>query len=602
MRKIIFICSLAVCLLNSCSVEPVIDEDWLEQHYSKTEVMIPMRDSIELYTSVYYPDDAADRPILLVRTPYSCAPYGADGWKSDLIEYMQQFLLNKYIIVYQDVRGRYMSQGDFVNVRPFNPYKTGNQTDEASDTYDTIEWLLNNIQSNGAVGVTGMSYPGFYATMAALSGHPALKAVSPQAPILDWFKGDDVHHNGALMLIDIYSFAPYMFKSHDNPTEVDHGLPSPIGDDAYSWFLSYKTPTELTDALPDTLAFWNEILQHPNYDEYWNERSLEPHLKDIRPAILVVGGEFDTDDCYGALNTYKLIRKNSPETDLHFVYGPWPHGGWHHPDYKGLGTIEFGKALSTYFLNEIEYPFFRYYLEEEGPEPAPVYVYASGSDHWQEMTVWPSSDSEMQPLYLRDSSSLSFAAPELAESSSSYISDPSSPVPFMADPSRRDNVYMVADQSFASTREDVLSFVSPVLDETLKLQGPIEVELDVSLTTDDADIVVKFIDVHPDGYQMLVRGEVFPLRYRDSFEYPAPVRPGEIHHLVFTMNDIAHWILPGHRMMIQIQSSWFPLVNINPQTYLENIYDAEAEDYRTSEITVYHQKDAPSRVLLPLVR
>ena len=596
-----FLYIVYLMVMTSCVNDIVIDEKWLEENYSKSEVMIPMRDGVKLYSSVYQPVGSVGRPLLIVRTPYSCAPYG-DGWKSDLTEYMTEFLKNKYIIVFQDVRGRYMSEGEYQNVRPYIPDKSANQTDEASDTYDTIDWLLANTDNNGSVGVTGMSYPGFYATMAALSGHPALKAVSPQAPILDWFKGDDVHHNGALMLMDIYSFAPYMFKKHDNPLQEDHGLPSPIGDDAYKWFLEHLTPAALTAALPDTLLFWNEILEHPDYDEYWKERSLEPYLKDIDPAILVVGGEFDTDDCYGALNTYKLIRENSPQTDLHFVYGPWTHGGWHNADYEGLGSRKFGAGISRYFMEKIEYPFFRYYLEGRGKRPESVYLFASGSEDWQVMEKWPADDVDYRPLYLSDDHSLSYERPSQIQSSDTYLSDPLSPVPFMEDASRRDNSYMVADQSFASGRADVLTYSSQTIEETLKLQGPVRVYLDLSITSEDADIVVKFIDVHPDGYQMLVRGDVFPVRYREGYEQPVKATPGEILHLDFTMNDIAHWMLPGHKMMIQIQSSWFPLVNINPQSYLSNIYEAEMEDYRSSEITVYHQKDASSHIVLPISR
>ena len=600
MRRILLYL-LLLTVMCSCCNDIVIDEKWLEDNYSKTEAMVTMRDGVKLYTSVYQPVDSDDRPVLLVRTPYSCAPYG-DGWKGDLTEYMTEFLRNKYILVFQDVRGRYMSEGEYENVRPYNPDKSGTEIDEASDTYDTIEWLLANTDNNGCVGVTGMSYPGFYATMAALSGHPALKAVSPQAPILDWFKGDDVHHNGALMLIDIYSFAPYMFKKHDNPVEEDHGLPSPIGPDAYSWFLDKLTPANMTAALPDTLQFWNDILAHPDYDGYWKERSLEPYLKDIEPAILVVGGEFDTDDCYGALNTYKLIRENSPQTDLHFVYGPWTHGGWHNSDYEGLGDRKFGENLSIYFMEKIEYPFFRYYLEGKGKRPEPVYLFASGSEEWQVMEKWPADGIDYTPLYLSENSSLSFDQPLELQSSATYISDPLSPVPFMEDASRRNNAYMVADQTFASMRSDVLTYTSPVIEETLKLHGPLQVRLDLAISSEDADIVVKFIDVHPDGYQMLVRGDVFPIRYRYGYDKPVKANPGEVLHLEFTMNDIAHWVLPGHKMMVQIQSSWFPLVNLNPQTYLTDIYEADREDYISSEITIYHQKDATSHIVLPILR
>ena len=561
--------------------------------------MIPMRDGISLYTAVYSPVHSERRPVIMTRTPYSCAPYG-DGWHRDLTGKMSEFVQNEYIVVYQDVRGRFMSEGEFMNVRPYNPDKQGAQTDEASDTYDTIEWLLANTSNNGAVGVIGMSYPGFYATMAALSGHPALKAVSPQAPILDWYKGDDAHHNGALMLLDLYSFSTYMFKEHDNPTTEDKGLESPIGDNAYEWFLEQKTPARLTAMLPEPLAFWNEVLAHPHYDDYWQERSLEQHLNDIKLAILVVGGSFDTDDCYGALNTYKLIRDNSPQTDLHFVYGPWCHGCWHSTTYKGLGEVSFPEGLGETFMKDMEYPFFRYYLEGKGTRPDPVRVFCSGGDEWKSMDVWAPSDMPMTPVYLGDDSTISLSAPLTSDFYSSYVSDPSSPVPFMEDASRRNRNYMAADQTFASKRNDVLTFTSSPTDTVIVLEGPIKVELDISLSTSDADIVVKLIDVSPDGYQMLLRGDIFPVRYRNSFSNPEPVEPGQIFSLDFTMNDIAHHLNPGHRLMVQIQSTWFPIVNPSPQTYMDNIYEATADDYHAAEIRVHHSASNPSRLLLPV--
>ena len=585
--------------LISCKPDIVVDESWVKENYEKREVMIPMRDGKHLHTTIYQPSESKDRPILMVRTPYSCAPYG-DGFRDELWNKMEEYVRNSYIIVYQDVRGRFMSEGEYVNVRPFNPYKSGSETDESSDTYDSIEWLLKNTDNNGAVGVTGMSYPGFYATMAALSGHPALKAVSPQAPILDWFKGDDVHHNGALMLLDIYSFATYMFKEHDNPCKEDHGLQSPIGNDAYSWFLEKKTPSAFTEALPADLQFWNEILEHPDYDHYWQDRSLESHLKDIRPAVLVVGGEYDTDDCYGALNTYRLIKENSQQTDLHFVYGPWYHGSWQNKDFKGLGPWHLGAGAAEYFLKKIEYPFFRHYLEGRGKAPAPVSVYPSGSDSWITMKEWPAESVDYIPIYMREDRILSFEKPILEKSFSSYVSDPGSPIPFKDNPSKRNKNYMIADQRFASSREDVLTFTGDTLASPLLLAGPVKADIALSLSTDDADIVVKLIDVFPDGYQMLVRGDVFPVRFRNSFTEPTPAVPGEVMRLEFSMNDIVHLFKPGHRLMVQIQSSWFPLVNMNPQTYLENIYHAGPKDYRSAEVKVFHEASNFSKLILPV--
>ena len=352
--------------------------------------------------------------------------------------------------------------------------------------------------------------------------------------------------------------------------------------------------------LPEPLAFWNEVLAHPHYDDYWQERSLEQHLNDIKPAILVVGGSFDTDDCYGALNTYKLIRDNSPKTDLHFVYGPWCHGCWHSTTYKGLGEVSFPEGLGETFMKDMEYPFFRYYLEGKGTRPDPVRVFCSGGDEWKSMDVWAPSDMPMTPVYLGGDSTISLSAPLTSDSYSSYVSDPSSPVPFMEDPSRRNRNYMAADQTFASKRNDVLTFTSTPTDTVIVLEGPIKVELDISLSTSDADIVVKLIDVSPDGYQMLLRGDVFPVRYRKSYSNPEPVEPGQIFSLDFTMNDIAHHLNPGHRLMVQIQSTWFPIVNPSPQTYMDNIYEATTDDYRTAEIRVHHSASNPSRLLLPV--
>ena len=300
------------------------------------------------------------------------------------------------------------------------------------------------------------------------------------------------------------------------------------------------------------------------------------------------------------MNTYRLIRQNSPDTDLHFVYGPWTHGGWHESDYEGLGEIEFTKGLSADFMTDIEYPFFRYYLEGKGKRPEPVYIAASGSDKWQTMDVWPNEDMNYISMYLNDGKSLSCEEETAENCVSSYVSDPSAPVPFMKEASRRDKSYMVADQSFASERADVITFTGAPQEEVLKLQGPVKVDLNMSISTDDADVVVKLIDVYPDGYQMLIRGEVFPVRYRESLEDPKPAVPGEAMNVQFTMNDVAHWVLPGHRLMVQIQSSWFPLVNMNPQTYMDNIYLAEPEDYTKAEIKIYHQKNLQSRILLPV--
>lgn len=597
-----------IILSGLCLTASALDIRWISENYTKREVMIPMRDGVELFTAIYEPVSlsAADAeklyPIIMTRTPYSCKPYGS-GFARALYTDMKYFAENHYIIVFQDVRGRYMSGGEYENIRPFNPYKTGADTDEASDTYDSVEWLLKNTRNNGNVGVTGVSYPGFYATMAALSGHPAVKAVSPQAPVLDWYKGDDVHHNGVLMLLDTYSFGGSFYRPFKTPYTVLPKYSSPVDRNVYDYFLEMSTMDVVRASLQENLPFMDSIIVHHDYDSFWKERSVEPHIRNISPAVLVVGGAFDTDDCYGAVNTYRLIKENSPETDVFFVYGPWYHGGWHNESYTSLGEVYFGEDISGYFMREIEYPFFRYYLEGKGEKPAPVYVYASGSNGWMESGCWPYGSASPVPAYLAPDGNLSVGTcPKSAAGYSSYISDPSSPVSYMAQAGMgRDKNYMVADQSFTASRDDVLSFTSSVQDDTLKLRGPVGVSLNISSTSDDVDVIVKLVDVFPDGYQMLVRGDVFRARYRNGLDAPQPLKPGKIVEMDFTMQDIAHDVLPGHRIMIQVQSTWFPLVHRNPQKYIPNVYMAAEDDYRIAEVKVYHGRRHRSCVWLPVI-
>ncbi len=610
-----------------------IDDRWLTEHYTKREVMIPMRDGISLFTAIYEPlenksksglSDAA-APLIMMRTPYSIGPYGQFGFSSNLRKKFRPYLENGYVVVLQNVRGRFLSEGLYENIRPFIADKRPGQTDEASDTYDTVEWLLHNVYFNGAVGVTGVSYPGFYATLAALSGHPAIKAVSPQAPVLDWYMGDDAHHNGVLMLADTYSFGGGFYRYQKNPaTQAPPTAAQPIGD-LYSFFMRNRTFQDVTETLADTLSFWNEIRRHPDYDDFWKARTPAPHLKDIKPAVLVVGGSFDTDDCYGAVNTFKLIKKQSPETDLHFIYGPWYHGGWHNSKYENLGQVWFGEGFSDYYMYNLEYPFFRYYLEGKGERPESVYVMPSGVQNagWETYDTWPPKTSNTLSLYFSDNGTLSYSLPDKKKSFSEYISDPSTPVPYYWKPQKsRNKDYMCADQRFASCRSDVLTFTTDILADTLKVEGPVKVRVYCESTSSDMDIVVKLIDVYPDdfaypseiaeklpdpdymmgGYQMLVRGDIFRARYRKRFEEPVPMVPGKPDKVDFTMPDIAHYFLPGHRVMVQVQSSWFPLADINPQKFVKNIYEAVPEDYTDAEIKIYHQKNMASYIELPIVQ
>lgn len=602
-----------------------VDAKWLQANYSKREVMIPMRDGISLFTAIYEPlsrndvesDAQVAKPIIMMRTPYSIAPYEEPGFSSNIWKKFSVYAENGYVIVLQNVRGRFLSEGIYENIRPFNPDKEGIQTDEASDTYDTVEWLLDNVESNGSVGVTGVSYPGFYASMAALCRHPSVKAVSPQAPILDWYLGDDAHHNGVLMLADTYSFGGGFYRRQDNPTKSNPSTASRTEGDLYSFFLKNRTFAKVTSTFADSLSFWNEMRKHPDYDEFWKSRTPAPHFKDILPAVLVVGGTFDTDDCYGAVNTYKLIREQSPDTDLHFVYGPWYHGGWHNAKYSSLGQVWFGEGFSEYYMRNVEYAFFRYYLEGKGEKPGAVYVLPSGvvNPDWEVYESWPPETSVSRKLYFSDGGSLSCSKAEEKKSSTKYVSDPDKPVPYYWKVHKyRNKDYMCADQRFASARPDVLTFVTEELADTLKIEGPVNVTICCETTGSDMDIVVKLIDVYPDsfsyddsisskmpdpkyimgGYQMLVRGNVFRARYRKSFEKPVPMIPGKPEKVEFSMDDVAHWFMPGHKVMVQVQSSWFPLTDINPQKFVDSIYDAQDSDYVKSDITVYHQKNMDS--------
>lgn len=599
-----------------------VTEEWLKENYTKREVMIPMRDGARLYTAVYEPVSSSEaKPVMLVRTPYSLRPYGfeageepskdrfaySSGMWGDLLNYAA----DGYVIVLQNVRGTYLSEGEFENIRPHLSGKAGGKTtkrivDEATDTYDTVEWLLANTGSNGNIGVKGTSYPGYYATMAALSRHPAIKAVSPQAPVTDWFMGDDAHHNGALCLADCYRFGSSMYRTRKAPSTKGMKRLVSIDSDLYEYFLG-KPLSELSAFFGDTLAFWNKMVSHPDYDKFWKDRNPSYHLKDIEPAVLVTGGFYDAEDCYGAFNTYTQLKKLSPECDLYLAAGPWHHGGWRSRSVSSIAGAWFGEASGEYYLDDIEYPFFRYYLEGKGEKPARVNVLPSGetmrsrmeglpsTSFWEAYSTWPPENASPTRIYLSGTDSLNMSGRSQDVGFRTFTSDPSNPVPYMdVKSSGRDHGYMAADQTFASVRNDVLTYSGKVLSDTLHLAGPVKAHVELRLDLPDgtysknmdADIVVKLIDVRPDGYQMLVRGEVMPVRYRGGFGKAKAVKAGKVFSVDFTMCDIDHYFLPGHSLMIQIQGSWFPLIAMNPQTFVRNPFLATKDDYRPIHISV----------------
>ena len=590
----------------------------LRQIYDKREVMIPMRDGVRLFTAIYEPKDRSRKhPILMMRTPYSCEPYG-DKFNRDLRSESNLYVKNNYILVYQDVRGRYKSEGEFVQVRPLNPEaKTGKGIDEATDTYDTIDWLLHNTYNNGNVGTWGISYDGFYATMTASSRHPALKAVSPQGPVTDWFRGDDRHHNGAFTFLQTTNFLPALEGRHQ-----EKGIMREIvKNDVYTDFLALGTFKDADALVNDTTqTLWNMIKTHPNFDEFWQTRDARRSCKDLQPAILVVGGLFDSEDCYGAWNLYKAIREQSPATNLYLAFGPWWHGGWKRADFQGFGNMYFGGSPSDFYLREIEYPFFRRYLEGEGEGPAHrVSVFHTGKNEWEFGDAWPLRSVREVPIYLHEGGRISGEAPSETASFTEYISDMSRPVPYTANPTRyRTKEYMIDDQRFATARPDVITFVSDTLTDSLTLAGPIEVELQVAIGSTDADFMVKLIDVFPEnytypeearkyvadprypmsGYQLMVRGELFRGRYREGFDSPKAFTPDSITPVKYTLYDVAHTFLPGHRLMIQVQSSWFPIIDRNPQKFIDT-YHCSVEDFEMRmPVKVYHQKDAASRIVV----
>jgi len=593
------------------------DSVWFVNNYIKKEVTIPMRDGIKLFTAVYTPKDQSEKhPILLTRTPYSVAPYG-NTYRAYWYSYMMRYCREGYILVNQDIRGKYMSEGIFEVVRPFNPNKKNNQDiDEASDSYDTIDWLVKNIaNNNGKAGAIGISFPGFYATMTALSGHPALKAVSPQAPVTDRFFGDDDHHNGVLMLMDAFEFhvgfsfaAPSRAPSTKRISgfSVDH-------QDNYAYYLKMGALPNLTKLSGDTLKFWSDLMDHPNLDAWWKARDARAGIKDVKPAILITGGLFDAEDGYGAWNTYKALVEKSPATTSKLVMGPWYHGQWAHDDGTHLGNVQFGSNTSVYYQN-LEVPFFNYYLKDKGNADtlSKATIFFSGENKWRKFNQWPVADLKQTPVYLEDNGKLSFNVLKNAMPAfDSYISDPAKPIPYSEKVhSNRTREYMDDDQRFAARRTDVLTYQTEVLTHDITLAGPIVADLMVSLSSTDADFVVKLIDVLPDntpinprtkypmgGYQMLVRAEIMRGKFRNSFAVPEPFVPGKPTQVKYTLPDVAHTFKKGHRIMIQIQSSWFPLTDLNPQQF-EDINKAKDADFIKETIKIYHNR---SKIILPVI-
>ena len=606
------------------------DSIWVRENYSKMERMVPMRDGVKLFTALYVPKDTSvQHPILFKRTPYSCSPYGEDNFNPSLYEsYWLNYLKEGYIIAIEDVRGKFMSEGEFMDVRPFNPNKKEIETDEASDTYDAIEWMTNNIPANNKrVGVFGISYPGFYSTLAALSNHPALKAVSPQAPVTDWFQGDDFHHNGAFMLMDGFSFYSGFGKPRPTPTTADSpGFAIPSQDN-YDFYLRTGALKNFSKLMGDSIAFWNNLMQHPNNDEFWKARNTRNFVNNVKPAMLIVGGLYDAEDCFGAWSLYKAIEEKNTNTDNRIVMGPWFHGAWGGgSDGSYLGNVRFGIKTSEYYQKNIELPFFNFYLKLKGTvrDIAEATIFFSGENKWRRFQQWPSAKVDYKNLLITPDGKLSFETGDATKKTagfSEYVSDPAHPVPYTEDVHLERTIeYMTDDQRFAGRRPDVLSFSTEILADDITLGGPLVADLITSISTTDADFVVKLIDVFPDKYQyndtvfgkgkganypmggsqMLVRGEIMRGRFRNSFEKPEAFVPNKITRVKYTLPDVAHTFKKGHRLMIQVQSSWFPLADRNPQKFVD-IYHCEDSDFQKANIKIYHDAVNQTKFILPIL-
>lgn len=592
--------------------------EYVKANYTKFEFRIPMRDGKRLFTAVYVPKDASKTyPIMLLRTPYSLKPYGVDQYRTDLGP-SPLFGKSGYIFAYQDVRGRHRSEGEWVNMRPFLTAPSDG-TDESTDTWDTIEWLVKNLSlNNGKVGLSGISYPGFYTDAGMINAHPALVACSPQAPIVDWFIGDDWHHNGAFQLSHLVGFIDTVGYPWNDPNQkVD--TPEIDSPDGYDFLLKLGTLTNIGARYKKSdLPYWKELMAHGTYDDYWKARNVRPHLKNIRPAVLTVGGWFDAENLFGAVETYRNVETNSVGTKNFLVMGPWSHGGWSRGDGETLGDLRFNSKTGLHFREQIEFPFFEQMLKGEGkPNHPEAWVFETGTNVWRKYENWPPKSAVRKSLYLHAGGKIANEPPTETDAASAfdeYPSDPARPVPYVEKIVKRmPGDYMTADQRHASRRPDVLVYTSDVLESDQVISGPIEVELNVSTSGTDSDWVVKLIDVYPNdfpdptenptgvkmgGYQQLVRGDLFRGRFRKSFEKPEAFTPNRPDVVKFTMPDVCHAFRPGHRIMIQIHSSWFPLFDRNPQTFVD-IATAKDSDFQKANQRVYRTSSMASRITFP---
>jgi len=591
----------------------------VREKYTKYEFEIPMRDGIKLFTAVYVPKDAAKGPypILLQRTPYSVGPYGVDRYRS-AVGPSEHFQKEGYIVAYQDVRGRYLSEGTWAEVRPHNPSKGPRDTDESTDTFDSIDWLTKNVKNNnGKVGMWGISYPGFYVSAGMIDAHPALRAASPQAPVTDYYLGDDSYHNGAFMLAANFGFYQSFVERKGDPAPPAAAVPFQFKTpDGYDFYLRMGGLGNANEKyFKNSNPYWLENTLNTTYNDYWKTRGIWRHLKGIKPAVLTVGGWFDAEDAQGPLRTHSFMEKNSAPANNTLVMGPWTHGSWSRGDGDSVGNLHFGSKTAAFYRESIEFAFFQYHLKTKGDGKFPrAWVFSTGRNEWQQFAQWPPAEAQPKSLYLAANHQLAWQ-PDSTAGFDEFISDPNKPVPYLGYTNlgmARD--YMTEDQRFASQRPDVLTFETEPLKEDLTIAGPIDVALLASTSATDSDFVVKLIDVYPGdfpsfidknptkmgGYQQLVRGEPFRGKFRKSFETPVPFVPNQPDRIEFAMPDVFHTFRKGHRLLVQVQSSWFPLTDRNPQKFMD-IPKALSADFTKATQRVYRGNSSGSKLILRVI-
>ncbi|MCP5382886.1 MAG: CocE/NonD family hydrolase [Kordiimonadaceae bacterium] len=605
--------SAIIMMLVALSQPSLAAENYdLKANYQKAEYDIPMRDGIKLHTVVYAPrDNSVSYPIMLLRTPYSAGPYGDEYIKATSLAPHIDMVREGYIFVTQDARGTYMSEGVFSDIRPLSD-KPG-EADESTDNYDTIDWLIKNIENNnGRVGQWGISHPGWFAVMGMINPHPALKAVSPQATTGDPFIGDDSHRNGINRLMARMAWSHSMIEAtaadrHDPNKKIvnpDYGT-----NWGYEFFLNSGPLDKINETYFDgqLTSVWQDVIDHPNYDEHYQRRNMPKLMNDITLPALFVMGWFDAPDPYGTIATYHAIEEKNPQNKTTLVAGPWVHGGWRSGDGSKLGDIKFGSQTSDFYNKNMLMPFFDYYLKDKGDyKPNEAYMFETGGNKWQKFNEWPPKNMKEKALYLNDNFKLSFEPPK-KDGADSYLNDPNKPVPYSTkiEFGYALGEYRIEDQRMQSTRGDVLTYQTDVLEDDITIAGPVLAKLVTETTGTDADWFVKIIDVFPNsgenpGYQMLVGAEGMRAKYRNSLSDPEPVTPNAPTDINFEIRDKFHTFKKGHKIMIQVHSTWFPIYDRNPGQFM-NIYTADKDDYLKTTQTVIRSKAAPSRVILPVL-